>query len=190
MKRTMRLSFCCLRMGIFLQNIVMTAPLKKKKKKREIGKGRPRVEIVYIYFHLKKKSFFCLFRATPVAYGGSQARGSNWSYSCWPTPQPQQRHIWATSVTYTIAHSNAGFQTYWVRPGIKPVSSWMLVRFVSTKPWQELPQVNFINTPRTYYFLRVSTCWQEQKGSFFYVPQLPDGTEANTFHTWAPSHQV
>ena len=28
------------------------------------------------------------FRATPAAYGGSQARGSNWSYNCQPTPQP------------------------------------------------------------------------------------------------------
>ena len=27
---------------------------------------------------------FVLFRATPAAYGGSQARG--YSYSCWPTP--------------------------------------------------------------------------------------------------------
>ena len=33
---------------------------------------------------------FSLFRATPGAYGGSQARGLNWSYSCQPEPQPQQ----------------------------------------------------------------------------------------------------
>ena len=37
--------------------------------------------------------FFLLFRALPVAYGGSQARGSNRSYSCRPTPQPQQCRI-------------------------------------------------------------------------------------------------
>ena len=37
------------------------------------------------------KNFFCLFiffRAAPTAYGGSQARGSNWSYSYQPVPQP------------------------------------------------------------------------------------------------------
>ena len=30
------------------------------------------------------------------------------------------------------SHSNAGSVTHWVRPGIKPESSWFLVRFVST----------------------------------------------------------
>ena len=58
-----------------------------------------------------------------MAYEGSQARGSHWSCSHWSTPQPQQRGIWAESATYTIAHGN-------VRPGIEPVSSWILVRFI------------------------------------------------------------
>ena len=48
--------------------------------------------------------FFHLFRAPFLAYGDSQARGSNRSYSCWPTPQ--QLRIQAMSVTYTTAHSN------------------------------------------------------------------------------------
>ena len=39
--------------------------------------------------------------------------------------------VQARSATYTIAHSNAGSLTHWVRPGIEPVSSWILVRFVS-----------------------------------------------------------
>ena len=34
--------------------------------------------------------FFLLFRATFMAYGGSQARGSCWSYRCRPTPQQKQ----------------------------------------------------------------------------------------------------
>ena len=38
-----------------------------------------------------------------------QARGWYQSYSCWPNPQPWQRGTWAMSVTYTTAHSNAGF---------------------------------------------------------------------------------
>ena len=42
-------------------------------------------------------------------------------------------------LAYTTAHSNAGFPTHWVRPGIKPTSLWILVRFVSTAPQQELP---------------------------------------------------
>ena len=40
------------------------------------------------------------FRAAPTAYGSSQTRGC-WSYSCWPTPQPQQHRIQAASVTYS-----------------------------------------------------------------------------------------
>ena len=64
-------------------------------------------------FLFLKKIFFCLLRATPVAHGSSQARGSNQSCSCRPTPQPQQRQIRAASATYTTAHSNAGSLTRW-----------------------------------------------------------------------------
>ena len=69
--------------------------------------------------------YFCFL----VAYGGSQTRGWNRSYSCWPTPQPQQCRIWSKSVTYTTAHGNARSLTHWGRPGIKPTSLWMLVEF-------------------------------------------------------------
>ena len=48
------------------------------------------------------------------------------------------RRIWATSATYTKAHGKAGSLTHWSRPGIEPVSSWMLFRFVSTELQQEL----------------------------------------------------
>ena len=56
---------------------------------------------------------FWFFRASPTAYGSSQARGG----------------IGAASVTYTTAHGNARSLTHWARPGIKPASSWILVRF-------------------------------------------------------------
>ena len=62
----------------------------------------------------------------------------NRSCGCPPTPQPQQLRIRATSTTYTTAHSSAGSITHWASPGIEPVSSWMLVRFVSAEPQQEL----------------------------------------------------
>ena len=57
--------------------------------------------------------------------------GVNWSCSCRPTPQPQQHEIQASSVIYTTVHSNARSLTHWARPGIKPESSWILVRFVN-----------------------------------------------------------
>ena len=34
--------------------------------------------------------------------------GSNWSHSCWPTPQPQQCQIQAASVAYATAQGNTG----------------------------------------------------------------------------------
>ena len=52
-------------------------------------------------------------------------------------PQPQQCQIQAMSATYTTAHNNARFLTHWVRPGIKPASSRMLITFISAEPWQE-----------------------------------------------------
>ena len=76
--------------------------------------------------------YICFYRAAPAAYGSSWARGSNWSRSCWPVPQPQQRQIWAASAIYTTAHGNTGLLTHWAGPGIKLTSSWILVRFIST----------------------------------------------------------
>ena len=76
-------------------------------------------------------------------------RGWIGATSCQPTPQPQQCGIGATSVTYTTAHDNTGSSTHWLRPGIKPASSWMLVRFVSTAPQQEVQQVKFSWCPIT-----------------------------------------
>ena len=57
--------------------------------------------------------------------------GSNWNCSCWPTPQPQQLRIWAASATYTTAHSTTRSLIPWVRPGMEPSSSWILVRFLT-----------------------------------------------------------
>ena len=45
---------------------------------------------------------------------------------------------------YATAPSNAGSLTHGVRPGIEPASSWILVRFVSTEPWKELPNYPFL----------------------------------------------
>ena len=63
-----------------------------------------------------------------------------------PQPQPQQRGIQAESATYTTAPGNTGSLTHWARPGIKPVSSWILVRFISTGPHWELLLSEYILT--------------------------------------------
>ena len=48
-----------------------------------------------------------------------------------PTQQPQQHGIQAASVTCTKVHSNTGSLSHWVKAGIEPASSWILVRIVT-----------------------------------------------------------
>ena len=79
--------------------------------------------------------FFSLFRATPEAYGSSQARG--WIGAA-AMPQPQQRQTWAESAAYTTAHGGNGSLTHWVGPGMEPASSWIPVGFVTLEPRWEL----------------------------------------------------
>ena len=55
----------------------------------------------YLFIYL-----FLLFRVAPAAYGGSQARGQIGAVA-WPTAQPQQHRIQATSATYSTAQGNA-----------------------------------------------------------------------------------
>ena len=52
---------------------------------------------------------FCLFRAAPMMYGSSQARGSNQRCSC-------HSH---SNIRFEL-QSKAGSLTQWARPGIKP----------------------------------------------------------------------
>ena len=64
--------------------------------------------------------------------------GDNQSYSCRPTPQPQQRQIQAASVTYTTAPGNTRSLTHCVGPGIEPATSWFLVGLVTAELQREL----------------------------------------------------
>ena len=80
---------------------------------------------------------FLLFRTTPTANGGSQARG--WTRAT--AAGLRHSHSKAgsePSVTYTTAHGHTGSLIHWVRPGIEPATSWFLVRFISSVPWWEL----------------------------------------------------
>ena len=58
------------------------------------------------------------FRATLVAYGGSQARG----------------RIGAVAAGLHHSHSHTRSSMHGARPGIEPASLRMLVRFLSTEP--------------------------------------------------------
>ena len=75
--------------------------------------------------------FFCLFRATSVAYGGSQSRGRIGAIAaCLHHSHSNEGSKPRLRPTVT-AHGNGGSLTHWVRPGIKPTSSWILVGFVN-----------------------------------------------------------
>ena len=72
---------------------------------------------------------FLLFMATPMAHGSSRARGQI-------RAAPAGLHHSHSNVRFmsaacTTVHGNTGSLTHRVRPGIKPASSWILVRFLT-----------------------------------------------------------
>ena len=71
----------------------------------------PALSCLFLFLFL----FFCLFRATPMAYGSSRARGQ----------------IGAAAASLHPSHSNVGYCTHSGRPGIEPESSWILVGFLT-----------------------------------------------------------
>ena len=76
----------------------------------------------FFFYYLFIYLFIYLFLMAPPAGGLFLGQGSN--LSClWPTPQPWQQQIQATSVTYASAFDNARSLTHGVKPGIKPASS-------------------------------------------------------------------
>ena len=46
-------------------------------------------------------------------------------------PQPQQHQIRAPFATYAATFGNTASLTFWIRPGIEPASSWIVVRFLT-----------------------------------------------------------
>ena len=74
---------------------------------------------------------FSLLRATPMAYGGFQARDPIRATAAGLNHSHSNVGIRATSATHITVHGNARSLTYWERLGIKPVSSWIVVRFVN-----------------------------------------------------------
>ena len=98
-----------------------------------------RISTVYYYYYYYYYYYFVSLGLHPQ-HMELPRLGSNWSYSCQPTPQPQpqQHQIPEASEIYTTAHGNAGSLTHSVRPGIEPTTSRFPDEFVSTAPWWEL----------------------------------------------------
>ena len=87
------------------------------------------------------------------------------NYSCRTMPQPQQYEIWATSMTYITAHSNAGSLTHWARPGIEPASLWILVRFISTWALAGTPKNSFYRLTSPEQARKLGCSWPSQPSS-------------------------
>ena len=87
----------------------------------------------------------CYFRATPAACRGSQARGlirgvvAGLCHS--HSNARSQPHLWPTPQLTAMPDP---YLTHWARPEIKPMSSWILVRFFSTEPRQKLHEWPFL----------------------------------------------
>ena len=58
---------------------------------------------------------------------------------------PRLGRIIAAAAGLHHSLSKAGSLTHWEKSGIEPASSWILVRFITTKPWRELPPSFFFN---------------------------------------------
>ena len=78
----------------------MLHKVSKKQENRKISFGFSEYMQVYLFIYLFWS--VCLFRAAPVSYGGSQARGPIRAVAT---------GLRAASATYTTAHGNAGSLT-------------------------------------------------------------------------------
>ena len=88
--------------------------------------------------------FFCLFRATPLVYGGSQARGQIRAVATGLHYNHSSRRYEPCLQPTSELVANARSLTHWAIPGMEPASSWILVRFVSTEPQWELKDEIFL----------------------------------------------
>ena len=86
--------------------------------------------------------------------------GSSWSCSCQPTPQPQQCQVRAATATYAAVCSNIRSLIHWARPGIKPVSSRILVGSLTCWATRGTPtfylKKKIFSVVSDYFYLRKS----------------------------------
>ena len=90
---------------------------------------------------MKIQDFFCFVSIFLGLYDGIwkfPGRGLNWRRSC------SHSHGNTRSTIYTAACSNAGSLTHWVRPEIKPASSWILVGFLTCWATMGTPRLIFM----------------------------------------------
>ena len=99
--------------------------------------------------------FFLLFRASPVAYGSSQAWGLIGAAAA------SLRQIRSASVTYTTAHGNAGSLNSMSKARVEPTSSWILVRHIAQSHSRNSHYLYFVNEKSLQL-----TCWASLAGKW------------------------
>ena len=118
--------------------------------------------------------FFVVFWATPGAYerfwAGVESEPQLPACTT-ATATPDRNHVW--SVTYTTVHGNTRSPTYWVRPGIEPAFSWLLVGFLTPEPQWELPEWGLLMSDTTSLQNSKDNCemmpgWLEEKWMGFF----------------------
>ena len=126
-----------------------------------------------------------LFQDAPTAYGSYQARGLiEATATAAGLPRPQQLGIWATSVTYTTAHSNTESLTHWARPGIEPASSWLLARFIPLSHDRNSQKIYFKNK------LNNSLILNYEKKIASISLEMYHSLWSNAFILWVKLHQT
>ena len=98
---------------------------------------------IYIWYIVIYCHVYCLFRATLVAYGGSHATGWIGAVAAGPCHSRSNARS-EPRLQSTPQLMATGSLTHWVRPGIKPASSWILVILISAELQRELPTFNIL----------------------------------------------
>ena len=102
---------------------------------REENKEQPLLTEPYMYLNKEVVIYvfflFFFFRAAHAVYGSTQARGRIGA------PGASLHHSHSNTRSKTAAHGKARSLTHWVVPGIKPMSSWILVGFLTAEPQWE-----------------------------------------------------
>ena len=90
--------------------------------------------------------FLLLFTVVCATHGSSQARGCIRAAAVSLRHKHSNHQIRSMFVTYSMTCGNSGStgSTYWVRPGIEPASSRILVRFLTRWATMGTPQPNFL----------------------------------------------
>ena len=100
----------------------------------------------HFFLFLKWFSSFFLFRATPVAYVSSRARG--WIGAAAASLRHSHNNV--RSAIYTTACGNAGSLTRWVGLGIEPASSGTVCQVLNSLSHNGNSQVSLFKYPSSW----------------------------------------